>query len=668
MFVTFYSYKGGVGRSTALANVATLLAEDDDHPQKVLVWDFDLEAPGLHKLFPPKTRIQHGFVDMVYEFAETRKVPPVHDFIYESSLPNISVLPAGKICDAYCSRLEAIDWASFFSKQEQPEFFPDVIKQIRAMNFNYVLIDSRTGLNDQAGICTQVLPKLVVILFRLTSQNIDGLLHVVPAIKNQSQTHKREIDILPVASALWTGTSSAVSELRQEAQGIFGDNEIQYIRFDLDLISEEKLFCRKSVSAKLWPRPSIIDDYERLCERVRRKNRDDTRTVERRLGVAMRRRDYAGATSDIFFLLDRRPQSSRVWECLHELWRAETDHERKLQFNNKVVDVLRTRPEVSFGHQWVGLRQLERLLSSELTNQQDEIAELKLARAQFEKALSLSMSDLSKGDESLKTYQISLYVAIVQTFSALGDLDEACALIKQCLKKFNSAQLHVDLATLYIRRGSAYYALAIVELEELADMNRQKWELLTYLYAFIGERAKATKALPHLEGSMLHTAYVNLWMDEEKKARELADRALQHSDSVDLTNWAEFFICINDFDRAVQLSLKSRHKIDLLKLLAEYLDPNRPEGSEIPVLEAWKGKSWNFRELLLYREREYKMKRSIGTRLDIIERLVRQQVLYSELPERLELSTSRNVIFDNGDFTIELPQRALRISRGRITS
>jgi hypothetical protein len=46
--VTFYSYKGGVGRTMALANVATLLAQ---RGQRVLVVDFDLEAPGLHRYF-----------------------------------------------------------------------------------------------------------------------------------------------------------------------------------------------------------------------------------------------------------------------------------------------------------------------------------------------------------------------------------------------------------------------------------------------------------------------------------------------------------------------------------------------------------------------------------------------------------------------------------------
>jgi MinD-like ATPase involved in chromosome partitioning or flagellar assembly len=57
---TFYSYKGGTGRSMALANVACLLAK----PQKgwVLMIDWDLEAPGLHRFF--RKRIKEGSNDL----------------------------------------------------------------------------------------------------------------------------------------------------------------------------------------------------------------------------------------------------------------------------------------------------------------------------------------------------------------------------------------------------------------------------------------------------------------------------------------------------------------------------------------------------------------------------------------------------------------------------
>ena len=48
--VTFYSYKGGVGRSFALANTAALLSS---WGYRTLCVDWDLDAPGLQEYFAP---------------------------------------------------------------------------------------------------------------------------------------------------------------------------------------------------------------------------------------------------------------------------------------------------------------------------------------------------------------------------------------------------------------------------------------------------------------------------------------------------------------------------------------------------------------------------------------------------------------------------------------
>jgi MinD-like ATPase involved in chromosome partitioning or flagellar assembly len=51
--VTFYSWKGGVGRSFALANVGVQLALSG---MRVLLIDWDLEAPGLERYFLAETQ------------------------------------------------------------------------------------------------------------------------------------------------------------------------------------------------------------------------------------------------------------------------------------------------------------------------------------------------------------------------------------------------------------------------------------------------------------------------------------------------------------------------------------------------------------------------------------------------------------------------------------
>src|SRR6266566_6536125 len=75
--VTFYSYKGGTGRSMALANVAWILASNG---KRVLVVDWDLEAPGLHRYFAPflpdpEMTSTTGMIDFVIDFAARAMTP-----------------------------------------------------------------------------------------------------------------------------------------------------------------------------------------------------------------------------------------------------------------------------------------------------------------------------------------------------------------------------------------------------------------------------------------------------------------------------------------------------------------------------------------------------------------------------------------------------------------
>src|SRR5262249_21697668 len=81
--VTFYSYKGGTGRTMALANVAWILAAAGLLPaagHTVLMVDGDLEAPGVHRYFPPllsdkELLTSTGVIDIVIDFTVQATTP-----------------------------------------------------------------------------------------------------------------------------------------------------------------------------------------------------------------------------------------------------------------------------------------------------------------------------------------------------------------------------------------------------------------------------------------------------------------------------------------------------------------------------------------------------------------------------------------------------------------
>jgi cellulose biosynthesis protein BcsQ len=184
---TFYSFKGGVGRSMALANVAALLAR---WGKRVLILDWDLEAPGIEKFFGTwlegTRRTTAGLVDLVYDFdagapRDWRKC--LLGVKLPGHLQRIDIISAGRDDPkdektGYSAKLQSINWASLF---EQKRFgaYLELLRQEWTAEYDFVLIDSRTGITDIGGICTIHLPDVLVCLFTTTEQSLDGVKDVM---------------------------------------------------------------------------------------------------------------------------------------------------------------------------------------------------------------------------------------------------------------------------------------------------------------------------------------------------------------------------------------------------------------------------------------------------------------------------------------------------------
>src|SRR2546423_14252158 len=118
--ITFYSYKGDTGRSMALANVACLLARQG---KRVLMIDWDLEAPGLHRYFhswPSQKAFdaQPGLIEMFWDIfeaptsalqsssdAEAFLRAGLEECILATNVPELFLLKAGRFDQDYSQRV-----------------------------------------------------------------------------------------------------------------------------------------------------------------------------------------------------------------------------------------------------------------------------------------------------------------------------------------------------------------------------------------------------------------------------------------------------------------------------------------------------------------------------------------------------------------------------------
>lgn len=194
--ITFYSYKGGVGRTLALSNIATRLSELG---KKVCLLDFDLEAPGLpFKFKNNKKEIKSGIVDYIYEFSCNGIIPDnIKDYsisldpLNSNFLP-IDLIPAGNIEDSeYWKKLSMIKWwEMFYSENGQGvKFILDLKAKIeKEFNPDFLLIDSRTGITDIAGITLKLLADEVVILASLNDENLFGSKKIIKSLLDNTNS------------------------------------------------------------------------------------------------------------------------------------------------------------------------------------------------------------------------------------------------------------------------------------------------------------------------------------------------------------------------------------------------------------------------------------------------------------------------------------------------
>lgn len=238
LVVTFYSLRGGVGRSTALAHTARLLAAER---KKVLCVDMDLEAPGLAALFGCENEVGSlGVVRLLLDLDQGDDPDAAKHLIRITEEHDLYLLPAGQVDPNYARQVRFLDPNAWYREERNPlrafmhklrtglPFIPDII-----------LVDARTGITPMSGPMLFELADIAIVNFfphpqarRGTELLVRGLL----SSKTYRDTHPGftpEIRFIasPIPAVRETlekyerRTLEWVAEWLSEANDARGDNE-----------------------------------------------------------------------------------------------------------------------------------------------------------------------------------------------------------------------------------------------------------------------------------------------------------------------------------------------------------------------------------------------------------------------------------------------------------
>ena len=276
MIYTFYSFKGGVGRSMALSNVAEFLYS---RGARVLMIDWDLEAPGLESFFfgpeDPASldvRSRVGLIDYLDQYrrdydalrprATFQEVlqglrPPEKLLIpIRPPVPNnpnggeLWLLPAGWRASRktpkegelpfddrfpkYAATVQDFNWSEFYNAYDGEAFFDWFRERLlkgaplsagatddgSRRGFDVVLIDSRTGVTEVGGVCTRQLADVVVSFCAPNYQNLAGAERMSESFsqpKIMEARGKRSLEVVVIPARVdEAGETDAQNTFRRE--------------------------------------------------------------------------------------------------------------------------------------------------------------------------------------------------------------------------------------------------------------------------------------------------------------------------------------------------------------------------------------------------------------------------------------------------------------------
>ena len=275
----------------AMANVAELLYS---RGLRVLMIDFDLEAPGLERYFdvpeakyPPDIVLsKRGLIDLMYSYKGLRSLPrpnsaqseqtdapnsrfsfpvePLTNFVVplygsaevgnspltssKAQIGSLSIITAGRRdgdeFKRYAERLRSLDWDDFFANWDGELFF-DWFREEASKLADVILIDSRTGVTEMSGVCTYQLADVVVMFVTPNYQNLNGTQMMATSLANplliKEGRKGRPLSQVFVPSRVESGEGNKLDEFARQFDKTLGALIAHELKFETSAFIDLKV-------------------------------------------------------------------------------------------------------------------------------------------------------------------------------------------------------------------------------------------------------------------------------------------------------------------------------------------------------------------------------------------------------------------------------------------
>lgn len=264
--VAFYSFKGGVGRTTTLASCAIQAAR---RGERVAVIDLDLEAPGVGSLFGVNADL--GVIDVLVEHLATGAVDVGTVRRGAVGLPEslgdlIDVFPAGRLDGRYLEKLSRLDFSGAASDAGAPqipvrEALLAMLQRVReTIAPKWIFLDARAGLHDLAGLSLHGLAHLDVLFSRANAQGLAGLDVVLGALSRRQRDAASRMVLVHAMAPV------SVDEAKAERARMQEETHAMFVRHGLFPASKVPEVAAKDGDHRPWTvqRVEAIERNDRL--------------------------------------------------------------------------------------------------------------------------------------------------------------------------------------------------------------------------------------------------------------------------------------------------------------------------------------------------------------------------------------------------------------------